>query len=68
MDDRLLTIMKKMEGLTEAKAGVALQHFPYHIRVVKRDGVEQYKPSGFDPVRVNVEVEDGVITLVRDLG
>lgn len=68
MDERLMNILKKLEGMTVEKVNQALQHFPYYIRVSKRDGQEQWKPTKHDKNRVNVEVENGVVTKVLDLG
>jgi len=68
MDERLFTILKKLEGMTEEKVTEALSLFPYYIRVSKRDGEDQWKPTKFDKNRVNVEVESGVVTKVLDIG
>jgi hypothetical protein len=55
-------------GLTEDEAAEAAEACGWTTRVVRRDGQDQAITLDFRPTRVNVEVTDGEVTAIVDIG
>ncbi|MDO8391225.1 MAG: hypothetical protein Q7V57_12120 [Actinomycetota bacterium] len=55
-------------GVAEADAAKVAEQFGWTVRVVKRDGEQLAVTMDYNESRVNVVVEDGVITAVDSIG
>lgn len=63
-----LDILKKIEGLKLEVATETLGWFNYEVRPVEVNGTTQICTRDHKRNRVNVVVNDGIITEVRNLG
>jgi hypothetical protein len=55
-------------GLTESEATAAAEACGWILRVVRRDGEDLPATRDFRPNRVNVEVTDGEVTAIVNIG
>lgn len=55
-------------GMTEAEASVAAKEEGFYMRVIRRDGHYVAVTRDFRDDRINVEVDDHVVTGVKGIG
>jgi len=63
-----MEVVSKLEGFELKQAEDLLSKFGWEVRTVRVDGIAYVMTADFVNKRVNVEVENGIITKVFNIG
>lgn len=63
-----MEVMNKFKGFQLQNARGIAEAFGWEIRVMREDGEDPAGTADFNPRRVNVEVNNGIITQILGIG